>query len=99
MKNKLMATLLSCALTLPLFGCGTVEPVQVNVSNSTSISSHQFGTFVSIGSNLVYDPATRIVYRQNYTHGSRYVYIPYYAPNGLPYRYDPETNTFEEINN
>lgn len=22
---------------------------------------------------------------------------PYYAPNGLPYRYNPETNTFEEI--
>ena len=23
---------------------------------------------------------------------------PYYAPNGFPYRYNPETNTFEEIN-
>ena len=22
---------------------------------------------------------------------------PYYAPNGLPYRYNPESNTFEEI--
>lgn len=22
---------------------------------------------------------------------------PYYAPNGKPYRYNPETNTFEEI--
>ncbi len=22
---------------------------------------------------------------------------PYYAPNGLPYKYNPETNTFEEI--
>lgn len=98
MEKKLIATLLSCAIALSLAGC-SVEPVQVNVSNSESISSHQLGTFVSIGSNLVYDPATRIVYRQNYTHGSRYVYIPYYAPNGLPYRYDPETSTFEEINN
>ena len=99
MKNKLMATLLSCTLALPLFGCGAVEPVQVNVSNSKSISSNQFGTFVSIVNNLVYDPATRIVYRRNNTSDGYRVYIPYYAPNGLPYRYDPETNTFEEINN
>lgn len=98
MRKKLMAIILSCILILSLIGCGAVEPVQVNVSNSTSVSSNQFGTFVSIGSNLVYDPATRIVYRKNYTYSGYYVYIPYYAPNGLPYRYDPETNTFEEIN-
>lgn len=99
MKKKLMATLLSCALALPLLGGCAVEPVQVNVSNSTSISSNQFGTFTSIGSNLVYDSATRIVYRCDYTYGGNSVYVPYYAPNGLPYRYDPQTNTFEEINN
>lgn len=99
MEKKLIATLLSFTIALSLTGCGAVEPVQVNVSNSESISSHQLGTFTSIGNNLVYDPATRIVYRQNYTHGCRYVYVPYYAPNGLPYRYDPQTNTFEEINN
>lgn len=99
MKKKLIATILICALALPLLGCGAVEPVQVNVSNSKSISSNQFGTFVAIGNNLVYDPATRIVYRKNYTSNGYYVYIPYYAPNGLPYRYDPETNTLEEIDN
>ena len=99
MKKKLIATILICALALPLLGCGAVEPVQVNVSNSKSISSNQFGTFVAIGNNLVYDPATRIVYRKNYTSNGYYVCIPYYAPNGLPYRYDPETNTLEEIDN
>ena len=99
MKKKLIATILSCALVLPLLGCGAVEPVQVNVSNGESLSSHQLGTFTSIGNNLVYDSATRIVYRKNYTSSGYYVYIPYYAPNGLPYRYNPETNTFEEINN
>ena len=67
MKKKLIATLLICTIALPLLGCGAVEPVQVNVSNSKSISSNQFGTFVAIGNNLVYDPATRIVYRKNYT--------------------------------
>ncbi len=99
MKNKLIVIILTFVITLPLLGCGAVEPVQVNVSNSTSISSNQFGKFVSIGNNLVYDSATRIVYRKNHTYCGNYVYVPYYAPNGLPYRYDPETNTFEEINN
>ena len=84
---------------LTLLGCGAVEPVQVNVSNSESISSHQLGTFASIGNDLVYDPATRIVYRCDYVCCGGGVYIPYYAPNGLQYRYDPQTNTFEEINN
>lgn len=99
MRKKLMAIILSCILILSLTGCGAVEPVQVNVSNSENISSNQFGKFVSIVNNLVYDSATRIVYRKNYTSSGYYVYIPYYAPNGLPYRYNPETNTFEEINN
>ena len=50
-----------------------------------------------IGGELYYDSATRITYRRN---GNAYgsVFIPYFAPNGLPYKYTPETNTFEEIN-
>ncbi len=99
MKKKLMAIILSCTLALSLVGCGAVEPVQVNVSNSESISSNQFGKFVDIGNYLVYDSATRIVYMENPTYCTNCVYVPYYAPNGLPYRYNPETNTFEEINN
>ena len=99
MKNKLIAIILTFVIALFLVGCGAVEPVQVNVSNSESISSHQLGTFTSIGNNLVYDPATRIVYRRNSVYAGNSVYVPYYAPNGLPYRYNPETNTFEEINN
>ena len=95
MKRKLLAIISSCIIVLSLIGCG-VEPVQVNVYNGDSISSNQFGTFVAIGNNLVYDPATRIVYIINRnSYGDSYT--PYYAPNGLPYRYNPETNTFEEI--
>ena len=26
-----------------------------------------------------------------------YTFTPYYAPNGLPYRYNPETDNLEEI--
>ena len=96
MKRKLLAIISSCIIVLSLIGC-RAEPVNVNVSNSESISSNQFGTFVAIGNNLVYDPATRIVYVRNSSYSCYYVYIPYYAPNGLPYKYNPETNTFEEI--
>ena len=34
------------------------------------------------------------IYNSN-SYGSSYT--PYYAPNGLPFKYNPETNTFEEI--
>lgn len=97
MKRKLLATVFSCFIALSLIGCAS-EPVHVNVSNNGSISSNQFGEFIKIGDNLRYDSATRIVYIFNCnSNGSSYT--PYYAPNGLPYRYNPETNTFEEINN
>lgn len=97
MKKKIFSFIL-CAISIITFaGCGTSQ-VNVNVSNSESISSNQFGKFIEIGNNLMYDSATRIVYINNYTYGYQtYVYTPYYAPNGLPYRYNPETNTFEEI--
>ena len=86
------ALLLFCTLT----GCGS-ETVVVNVENTENISSNAFGNFVEIGNGLVYDGATRIVYIENYTYYAHYVYTPYYAPNGLPYKYNPETNTFVEI--
>lgn len=97
MKRKLFAVVLSCFITVSLVGCTSV-PVNVDVSNSGGIYYNQFGHFVKIGGHLYYDPATRIVYIRNLnSYGSSYT--PYYAPNGLPYRYDPETNMFEEINN
>ena len=97
MKKKLIAIIFSCILIFSLTACS--ESVQVNVSKSENISSNQFGNFVDIGGNLVYDSATRIVYIENTTYAGWRAYTPYYAPNGLPYRYNPETNTFEEINN
>ena len=52
---------------------------------------------IGIGDGLYYDSATRIVYLK-FNSGSYKGYLsPYYAPNGLPYKYNPETNTFEEI--
>ena len=50
-----------------------------------------------------YDSTTRIVYWWNGRLGAGFYGAvapsPYYAPNGLPYKYNPETNTFEEIDN
>lgn len=96
--KKLLICLIGCMVTLSLIGCSSKPPVQVNVSNSESIHSNQFAQFVDIGEDLIYDSATRIVYVEFYTYGGHYGRCPYYAPNGLPYRYNPETNTFEEIN-
>lgn len=99
MKKILIAIIISCFLIFTLTACSEPVQVNINVSNSGNLSSNRFGVFVDIGNNLAYDSATRIVYVKNYTYYGNYVYIPYYAPNGLPYRYIPETNTFEEINN
>lgn len=96
MRKKLLLFLIGCTLTISCVGCGS-ESVSVNVSNSENVLSNQFGQFVDIGGELVYDSATRIVYIENFTYCGHNVYTPYYAPNGFPYRYNPETNTFEEI--
>lgn len=90
----LLTALLCCSFT----GCGSETVVAVNVENEEDLHSTTFGksAFVEIGNDLYYDSATRIVWLKNKnSYGN--VYIPYYAPNGLPYRYNPETNTFEEI--
>ena len=96
MNKRLFTIILLCITLLFLAGC-TSRPIQVNVSNSEELSSNQFGNFIEINKVLEYDSATRIVYFYNWNSygGSR---MPYYAPNGFPYRYNPETNTFEEIN-
>ena len=95
MNKKLFAIVSICVVLLFLAGC-TSETIQVNVSNSKELHSEQFGNFIKINTNLEYDSATRIVYIRNHnSYGDSYT--PYYAPNGLSYRYNPETNTFEEI--
>lgn len=98
MKKKLLVVLIGCILAFSLVGCGEETTLNVNVENGNELSSNTLGkqSFVEIGSNLYYDSATRIVYiRHINSYGSSY--SAYYAPNGLPYRYNPETNTFEEI--
>ena len=98
MKKKLLVGLIGCMLTFSLVGCGEETTLSVNVENKTELNSDMLGedALVYIGSELYYDSATRIVYmKHKNSYGNSY--SAYYAPNGLPYRYNPETNTFEKI--
>lgn len=93
----LTALLLSCSLA----GCRS-ETVVVNVENEENIHNTTFGedSLIKIGSGSWYDSTTRIVYWWNGWLNTSEWYTapsPYYASNGLPYKYNPETNTFEEI--
>lgn len=54
--------------------------------------------FKKIEDQLYYDINTKIVYFYNGPYAVRhYLPTPYYASNGFPYRYNPETNSLEEI--
>lgn len=89
---------------LTFTGCSTTKrntPISINVENNTSINGNTFGrsALIEIGNGLWYDTTTRIVYWWNgvLNYDSSTTPSPYYAPNGYPYRYNSETNTFEEI--
>lgn len=102
MKKRIIAALVCVATALTLTGCSVDKSVNVNVENDSSISEKTFGksALIEIEDYLWYDASTRIVYWWNgYLLGGRadITPSPYYAPNGPPYRYNPETNTFEEI--
>lgn len=102
--KTILAIILCFLMGLSLVGCGAGavdNSVHVNVENTDGLSNGAFGksAMVEIGDGLWYDSTTRIVYWWNgmLTGESAIVPSPYYAPNGLPYRHNPETNTFEEI--
>lgn len=104
MKKLIITTIVCLAVALTLTGCGETKSVNVNVEKDSTISGNVFGkaALTKIGDCLWFDKTTRIVYWWNSEiseNGTRWdtTPSPYYAPNGLPYRYNPETNTFEEI--
>ena len=103
MTGKALAVILIGAVVLSLTACGGAKttPISVNVEGKSDLSNGVFGrsAMVEIGDGLWYDATTRIVYWWNGVFRSDYAITPspYYAPNGLPYRYDPEKNMFKEI--
>ena len=102
MKKRITILLVICILAFSLTGCGETY-ISVNVENQSGLSNTVIGedALIKIGNGLYYDSTTRVVYWWNGIYSTAYCATtpsPYYAPNGLPYRYNPETNTFEEIN-
>lgn len=88
---------------MTMTGCESSDnSVYVNAEDQEDLFGNVFGwnALIEIGNFLYYDQTTRIVYWWNGYLGANQFSTtpsPYYAPNGLPYRYNPETNTFEEI--
>ena len=88
-------------LLLSFSGC-RVESAQANVKTNDTVTVKSLGTdnLINIGGYLYYDSTTKIVYFWNGSIGygrASTTPSPYFAPNGLPYKYEPETNTFVEI--
>ncbi len=77
------------------------DNVTINAEPDSVIEGSEFGVtaLVELGNYLWYDTTTHIVYwwKGDIRGYSATTPSPYYAPNGLPYRYDPEKNIFEEI--
>lgn len=95
MRNKIIVLILTVVLVFCLAGCGGTFEGSKNYTTRTN--SRLQPTMMQ---DLYYDTNTKIVYILfNECAGySGYGYMsPYYAPNGLPYVYNVETNSLEEI--
>lgn len=94
MRNKIIALILTIFLVFCLAGCGAG-------AGSKSYTTNTGGRLQpTIMQDLYYDTNTKIVYILfNECAGySGYGYMsPYYAPNGMPYAYNVQTNSLEEI--
>ena len=97
MKNKVVVIFVALFLFFIVLLIGCAETTTLNVEGKGIVQSPEFVNICGGNVLLNYDTSTGIVYIKNYTHSGNYVYTPYYAPNGLPYRYNSETNMFEEI--
>ena len=102
--KKFLSIILVCVIVISLVSCVEEKVISVNVENQESLQNTILGVdaLVKLGNGLYYDSTTRIVYWWNgifskIMSDSNTTPSPYYAPNGLPYRYNPETSTFEEI--
>lgn len=93
MKKKFVVLFLVAIITVSLVGC-TVEDCK-DYTNRTS------GRLIQTTmSDLYYDANTKIVYIMfnDCAEYCGYGYMSaYYAPNGFPYMYNPQTNELEEI--
>lgn len=104
MKKKILIALLLTFSTLTFTGCiSRNNSANINISSEKESGTKQVGLEqlqCIDNSYLYYDINTNIVYFWNGVIGgfnNCTTPSPYYAPNGLPYKYNPSTNTLEEI--
>lgn len=105
-KNLALIIILMFAVSLTACEVGKKE-VLVNIEKTDELNNEILGidALVKIGGGLWYDKTTGIVYWWNGMLGYDDMSIAhldttptaYYAPNGLPYRYDSATDTLYEI--
>ncbi len=109
MKNKkILALIITLMFAVSLTACEVgKKEVLVNIEKTDELNNEILGidALVKIGGGLWYDKTTGIVYWWNGNLGYDDMSITcsdttptaYYAPNGLPYKYNPETNMLYEI--
>ena len=102
MKKKILSALLLAATLSALTGCyETNTNINIDPDNENAVMQVGIGQLKKINKGyLYYDATTNIVYFWNGKISGAYSSTapsPYYAPNGLPYKYNPSTNTLEEI--
>ena len=99
--KKLLTIILACLIIVSLTACAAAEPISVNAEDTSGLANNVFGrsALKELGDGLWYDTSTGIVYWWNGSFGTDYATAPspYYAPNGLPYKYNAHTNTFRMI--
>lgn len=89
------------AVFISITGC--VSSMQMNIKTDGESVSKPVGIsrLQKLGSGLYYDQTTGIVYfwNESFSMGSSSstTPTPYYSENGKLYRYDPVSNTMEEI--
>jgi len=82
---------------------GCVHETSTYINMEGTENNTKFKEFIEICEEpikLVYDPLSYVVYidKGDGWHYPDHIYTPYYASNGLPYLYNPSTNTLEMIN-
>ena len=91
MRNKIIALILTVVLVLCLSGCSGTDAGSKDYTKRTGGRLQP-----TMMQDLYYDTNTKIVYILFNEWAAGYM-SPYYAPNGMPYVYNVETNSLEEI--
>lgn len=98
MKKTFLKLSVIFVLLLTLSGCGS-ESEALSITEPGSIAGVDL---MNINGCLYYDTKTNIVYIWNGSfdyNTTATTPSPYYASNGLPYKYDPDTKQLKEITN